>query len=230
MLHRMFADNTNKQSVAFQLRQKRFQLFANMLNDFSATVSILDVGGTQGYWKMMADQSPLLEKVQVTLLNIQREETSVPNFKGVSGDARAMPQFTDKQFDIVFSNSTIEHVGNYLDQKNMANEVARVGKQYYIQTPNRYFPVEPHFVFPFFQFLPISIRVWLVQHFKLGWFPRIPDDKKALAEVRGIRLMTKSEVQALFPDAEIFEEKYFGLTKSFVAYSRKKTKPCRTQR
>jgi hypothetical protein len=138
------------------------------------------------------------------------------------GDARAMPQFTDKQFDIVYSNSTIEHVGNYLDQKNMANEVARVGKQYYIQTPNRYFPIEPHFVFPFFQFLPISIRVWLVQNFKLGWFPKIPDYQKALSEVKDTRLMAKSEVQALFPDAEIFEEKYFGLAKSFVAHSRKK--------
>jgi len=104
----------------------------------------------------------------------------------------------------------------------MANEVARIGKQYYIQTPNRYFPIEPHFVFPFFQFLPISIRVWLVQNFKLGWFPKIPDYQKALLEVTSIRLLTKSEVQVLFPDAEIFEEKYFGLTKSFVAHSRNK--------
>jgi hypothetical protein len=222
MFHRIFADNTNKQSVASQLRQKRFQLFIDMLNNFSTTASVLDVGGTQGYWEMMANGLPLLEKVQVTLLNIQHEETSMPHFRSVAGDARAMPEFTDKQFDIVYSNSTIEHVGNYLDQKNMANEVARVGKQYYIQTPNRFFPIEPHFIFPFFQFLPISIRAWLVQNFKLGWFPKMPDYQKALSEVKGIRLLTKSEVQAFFPDAEIFEEKYLGLSKSFVAYRREK--------
>jgi hypothetical protein len=222
MFHRIFADNSNKQSVATRLRQKRFQLFTDMLNNFSTTVRILDVGGTQGYWEMMANGLPLLDKIQVTLLNIQSQETSMSNFMSVAGDARAMPQFADKQFDIVYSNSTIEHVGNYIDQKNMANEVARIGKQYYIQTPNRYFPIEPHFVFPFFQFLPISIRVWLVQNFKLGWFPKIPDYQKALLEVTSIRLLTKSEVQVLFPDAEIFEEKYFGLTKSFFAHSRNK--------
>jgi hypothetical protein len=104
----------------------------------------------------------------------------------------------------------------------MAGEAARVAKQYYVQTPNRYFPIEPQFVFPFFQFLPIPLRVWLLQNFRLGWFPKTPNYEKALVEVKGIRLMTRSEVQALFPDAEIFEEKYFGLTKSFVAFRRKK--------
>jgi hypothetical protein len=222
MLHRILADITKKESVASRLRRKRFQLFIDILDTIPTTVNVLDIGGTQSYWEMMGGRSSLSEKVQVTLLNIQHQKTSLPNFLSITGDARAMPQFTDKQFDIIHSNSTIEHVGSFFDQKNMAKEVARVGKQYYIQTPNRYFPIEPHFVFPFFQFLPINIRVWLIQNFQLGWFPKIPDRQKALSEVKGIRLMTKTEVQALFPDAEIFEEKYFGLTKSFIAYTRKK--------
>jgi hypothetical protein len=167
-IHRIFVDNTNQQSVASRLRQKRFQLFIDMLNSIPRTVSVLDLGGTQHYWEMMAKGSSLLEKVQVTVLNIQPQKTSVPNFTSVAGDARDMPQCKDKQFDFIHSNSTIEHVGNYLDQKKMADEVARIGKRYYVQTPNRYFPIEPHFVFPFFQFLPIPVRVWLLQHFKLG--------------------------------------------------------------
>lgn len=222
MFHRVFADNRNKKSVASQLRQKRFQLLVDMVNEFPTTVNILDVGGTQDYWTMMANGSPFLEKIKVTLLNLHHQETTMENFSSVAGDARAMPQFSNKQFDIVYSNSTIEHVGNYTDQKRMASEVTRVGRQFYIQTPNRYFPIEPHFVFPFFQFLPINIRIWLVQNYKLGWFPKIPDYQKASAEVKSIRLMTKTEVQALFPGAAIFEEKYFGLTKSFVAHSSKK--------
>lgn len=101
----------------------------------------------------------------------------------------------------------------------MSQEVKRVGKKYYVQTPNLYFPIEPHFIFPLFQFLPVNLRVWLVQHFNLGWCPRIPDRARALREVQEIRLLTKAEMQRLFPDAKIFEEKFFGMTKSFVAYT-----------
>lgn len=219
MVHRTFADNTNRKSVAFQLRQKRFQLFVDMLDKFSTTVNILDIGGTQAYWEILKIDPLISCKLRVTLLNLYQQEIRMDGFNSVIGDARSMPEFRDKQFDIVFSNSTIEHVGNFEDQKNMAEEVVRVGKRYYIQTPNRYFPIEPHFVFPFFQFLPVNVRVWLVQNFKLGWFPKMLDRNKAFTEVNAIRLLTKSEVQALFSEANIFEEKYFGLTKSYIAYN-----------
>jgi 2-polyprenyl-3-methyl-5-hydroxy-6-metoxy-1,4-benzoquinol methylase len=73
-----------------------------------------------------------------------------------------MPQFQNDEFDIVFSNSVIEHVGSYEEQNLMASEVRRVGKRYFIQTPNLFFPIEPHFLFPFFQFLPLDYRVTLI--------------------------------------------------------------------
>jgi hypothetical protein len=101
----------------------------------------------------------------------------------------------------------------------MAAEVRRVGRGYYIQTPNRYFPLEPHFLLPGFQFLPLRLRVWLVRHFSLGWFPRIADARQALAEVAAIRLLSEAEFRALFPGAVIYKERYFGVTKSFVAYT-----------
>jgi len=217
MFHRIFADNTNKKSVSSRLRQKRFQLFMDLLNQMPPIINVLDVGGTQEYWEKMAIDPSLLKRVQVTFINIYELEITSPNFKAIVGDARKMPLFANQQFDIVFSNSTIEHVGDYSDQKRMAEEIIRVGKYYCIQTPNRHFPIEPHFVFPFFQFLPIHLRAWLVQHFKLGWIPKIPDRQKALLKVKSIRLITKPEMKTLFPGAEIFEEKYFGLTKSFTA-------------
>jgi hypothetical protein len=100
----------------------------------------------------------------------------------------------------------------------MAEEVRRVGKRYFVQTPNLYFPIEPHFVFPLFQFLPIWLRVWLVTHFDLGWYAKIPDRDRALKEVSSIRLLTKKKLRKLFPQARIFEEKYLGLTKSYIVY------------
>jgi 2-polyprenyl-3-methyl-5-hydroxy-6-metoxy-1,4-benzoquinol methylase len=79
-----------------------------------------------------------------------------------------MRQFRDHQFDVVYSNSVIEHVGDLDDMRRMAQEIQRVGKRYFLQTPNRYFPIEPHFVFPFFQFLPRPVQISLVQKFRLG--------------------------------------------------------------
>jgi SAM-dependent methyltransferase len=219
MIHRTFADNTNRKSIASQLRQKRFQLFVDMLDKFPSTVNILDIGGTQGYWENLNINPSISGRLKVTLLNLYRQEIRMDDFISVIGDARSMPQFKDKQFDIVYSNSTLEHVGNFEEQKKMAEEIIRIGKRYYIQTPNRYFPIEPHFVFPFFQFLPINVRVWLIQNFRLGWFPKMVDRKRAYTEVNAIRLLTKSEVQALFPEASIFEEKYLGLTKSYIAFN-----------
>lgn len=219
MFHRRFADNTNQDSVASRLRRRRFELFAAMVHALPGVVRILDIGGTQDYWQSMALGTEFLSRVQVTLLNLVPQPVSWPNFTSQVGDARAMPHFSDQQFDLVFSNSTIEHLGGYAAQQEMAAQVRRVGRYYYIQTPNRYFPLEPHFLFPGFQFLPLGVRVWLVQHFSLGWFPRMPDADQALAEVSSIRLLGAAEFKALFPGAVVYKERYLGLTKSFVAYT-----------
>ena len=115
-------------------------------------VRILDVGGTEGYWKMGKLND---DQVFVTLLNLTQVDVTMPNMTSIAGDARKI-QESDLSFDIVFSNSVIEHVGTYKDQMQMAKEVHRIGKHYFVQTPNKYFPLEPHFLFPFFQFLPIT--------------------------------------------------------------------------
>jgi hypothetical protein len=220
MLHRYFADNTNAHSVASRLRRRRFSILLGMLEDAGGSVHILDIGGRAQYWEMMLGGLSLPVEPQITLLNTEALSVSRPSISAVEGDARAMPQYADQQFDIVFSNSTIEHVGDFADQQRMANEVRRVGRQYCIQTPNRHFPIEPHFVFPWFQYLPIPCRVWLVRHFKLGWYPRIRDRRHAEAVVHGIRLLSRAELMRLFPEADLYEERFLGCVKSFVAFRR----------
>jgi len=93
-----------------------------------------------------------------------------------------------------------------------------VGLRYFLQTPYRYFPIEPHFVFPLFQFLPFFIQVYLVQHFNLGWFHRLPEKLEAKNAVRSIQLLSKKEIHLLFPDAHFEDEMLFGLIKSLLAY------------
>lgn len=214
MLKKM-ADNRDEQSLAVQFRKRRFAFFQSLLSRLDRPIHILDIGGTEAYWKTMG--LDFEDQLFITLLNLTQHDVTLPNLTSIVGDARSV-QADNASFDVVFSNSVIEHVGNYQDQLQMAKEVVRVGRRYFVQTPNKYFPLEPHFLFPFFQFLPRWIRVLLLQNFNLGWFVKTPDKAKAREIVEEIRLLSKREFISLFPNASIFQEKVFGMTKSFVAY------------
>ena len=209
-------DNRQLNSLATVLRRKRFALFKALVTSLPRPLKVLDVGGTQIFWETMGFCGE--KGTTVVLLNLREVLVTYQNFYSVVGDARDMRQFEDEEFDVVFSNSVIEHVGDYDDQRRMATEVRRVGKRYFIQTPNRYFPIEPHFLFPFFQFLPLKIRVGLVSHFNLGWYKRVTDREKAFQTVSSIRLLNEKEIMELLPNGAIFREKFLGLTKSFIVY------------
>jgi SAM-dependent methyltransferase len=199
------------------MRRRRFAFFLSLLNGLPRPLRILDVGGTQEFWDMMGGQT--MDEARVTLLNLGAQPVSSPKFESVVGDARDLSRYPDMAFDVVFSNSVIEHLGpDFTDQKRMADEIRRVGKRYFVQTPNRYFPLEPHFLTPGFQFLPVRVRAWLVSNFNVGWYERIPDKAQAKREVESISLLSRRDLQRLFPGAQIYEEKILGLTKSFVAY------------
>jgi hypothetical protein len=212
---RTLADNRDPASVAGHLRQKRFALFQSLLAPIPRPLRILDVGGTQKFWEVM--NFSRATGIEITILNLTAPAVSLPNFVGVKGDARDL-QFENAAFDVVFSNSVIEHVGGPRDQALMAREVQRVGMRYFVQTPNKYFPIEPHFLFPCFQFLPVPVRSWLLQHFHLGWRGRVADPEAARASVNSVRLLTRAELTDLFPEASLFQERLLGLTKSFVVY------------
>lgn len=216
MLFEKIADNRNVKSLAARLRQKRFIFFLSLLSNINYPIKILDVGGVEQFWQVMGYNN--MENVEITLLNIDRALVSGANFKSVQGDALDM-KFPDESFDVVFSNSVIEHVGDMENQHQMVKEINRVAKRYFVQTPNKNFFIEPHFLFPFFQFLPIKLRIWLVMNFNLGWFNREVSPVKARELVESITLLTKKEFLALFPESKLYEEKIFGMTKSFIAYS-----------
>ncbi|MCC5912967.1 MAG: class I SAM-dependent methyltransferase [Balneolaceae bacterium] len=209
-----FSNNRDGSSVSSSMRERRFHLFVHTL-DVTPDHSILDLGGDSATWLGSG-----LEQ-NVTLLNVTnpKQRDLDAGFTCIKGDACDLSLFANQQFDVVYSNSVIEHVGDFDRQKQFAAEAVRVSKKYWIQTPNRFFPVEPHFLFPFFQHLPSSLQKlvalkWPYSHLK-KWNQ---SDEAILDELSRIRLITHIEMKTLFPDAHIMREKFYGLTKSFVAW------------
>jgi hypothetical protein len=210
------ADNTDNRSLATKLRTRRLMFFKELLATIPRPIRILDVGGTQRFWEVMdfTDEPD----THIVIFNLTDTQTTYENLTSVVGDATNMTQFMDNEFDVVFSNSVIEHVGEYDKQSQMAQEVRRVGRRCFIQTPNFFFPIEPHFLFPAYHLLPISMRVWLLRHFNLGWIKREADVDRAREKIENIRLLRKKDILELFPGSKLYEERVLGLVKSFVVY------------
>jgi hypothetical protein len=169
---------------------------------------IIDVGAGWGAaLERFNDTNPI---VAIDLSPQPSDWLSSPNVTVLQGDGTKLP-FADNEFDIAFSNSVIEHVGADL-QPAFAAEVSRVAKRYFVQTPNRYFPIEPHYQLPLFQFLPERARRALNRRFTLGW--------QGKGHWEQIDLLSARDLKTLFPDAEIKRERLFGLTKSLMAVRR----------
>ncbi len=190
------------------------QRFARELA-ITAETRILDIGGTPDCWELIR------VRPRVTLLNTPRAQADLAGAASwVAGDGRALP-FRDAAFDVVFSNSVIEHVGDAASQKRFAAEVARVGRGYWIQTPNRWFPVEQHLLTPFVHWLPRGWQRAVVPRCNL-WSALVrvtPDRRRFYIEhfLKDVRLLSAGQLRALFPGARLIRERFCGVTKSLVA-------------
>ena len=209
------ADVTEAQSLANRFRAQRFAKFLEMCHGHRRPLRIIDVGGTPEFWK----QRGLADNVDfcITLVNLRPEPTTYANISSIHGDATNLHTIANKSFDIAFSNSVIEHLFTFDNQEAMANEMIRVATAYWVQTPNFWFPVEPHFRVVGWQWLPLAIRVWLLQRRKFGYRGGCRDYDQAMKTASEIRLLRRTEMQRLFPGATLWHERFLGLTKSFVA-------------
>lgn len=207
-----------------KFRGKRFSEFLNFINFYNLNkknkISILDVGGTISFWEQMDFINR--QNVEIIILNLKKEEHNpYINIRCIEGNGCDMKEFPDNTFDIVFSNSVIEHVGSFQNQEKMAKEFQRVGKAFFLQTPNYWFPLEPHFLTFGFQFLPVRVRAFLLRRFTLGWYSQNNDYNESIKKANSIRLLTKKQLKKLLPGATIVDEKLFGFTKSFMVYKSK---------
>lgn len=216
---RRLADVDTSGSFSNTRRSRRFEAFAHLIDTLSEQlhrpVRILDVGGTNAFWEQRGWGRR--DDVQIVLVNLDAEAARHENIEPRRGDATDLSEFADGSFDVVFSNSVIEHLETYDRQVAMAREVRRLAPVYWVQTPNFWFPVEPHFLTPAWHWLPVRVRVALLRRRRWGWRGPCPDPELAASLVREVRLMRARELKRLFPDATLKHERIGPLVKSFVA-------------
>ncbi|HEY6255802.1 MAG TPA: class I SAM-dependent methyltransferase [Xanthobacteraceae bacterium] len=204
---------------ANKFRQRRLQRLLTIVDEIIAvrgTCRILDVGGWTGYWQFL---EPLWRDrpIHITMVNLVHVPVPDERFSSLTGDARDLSNFDDLSFDLVHSNSVIEHVGLWRDQRKMAQEVRRLAARYFVQTPNYWFPLEPHLRTPFIHWLPEPWRAEIVKRRACGYHPRAQSYDEARNILDDARLLDAPAMSALFPDAVIERERFAGLTKSLIA-------------
>ncbi|MEU7725028.1 class I SAM-dependent methyltransferase [Streptomyces sp. NPDC040724] len=179
-------------------------------------MSVVDLGGTAEMWL----RAPVRPK-HVHLINLEEHPAELPDWitpeiADVTDPAVAAELSAEGGYDLVFSNSTIEHVGGHSQRRLFVAAVESLAPLHWIQTPYRYFPVEPHFVAPGFQFLPLATRARLVRRWPLV-HSRPDSPESAMNAVINIELLTRTEMRYLFPGSVLLDERVLGVTKSLTA-------------
>ncbi len=221
-IKKWFLGIDNKKSFRMKSRTRRIFPLLQIIESIykrNGLVSIIDLGGTMQYWNIVPSKYLSDNNVTITIVNLPG--SAMPEdqglFRFIQVDACNLSCFEDKSFDISHSNSVIEHVGDWKRMVRFSEELKRVSKNCFCQTPNYWFPIEPHCMTPFFHWLPKPTRLWLVSHFALGHWRKAESTDDAVHIVESARLLNKKMLRALFPDASIVTERLFLIPKSFVA-------------
>lgn len=216
-------------AVSRSARQKRAQMFRDAFA-LDENTRILDLGSENGHHihAVLRGTGVRSKNVYIADINQDLVETGAKRFgfNPVFVNESGPLPFPDGFFDVVYCSSVIEHVTlpkervwreysgrKFRDaakkrQKEFADEIRRLGRKYFVQTPYRHFPVESHSWLPGLGWLPRWLLLPALRFSNAVWVKKTNPDWY---------LMNRREMSELFPDAKILEEKSLGLTKSLIA-------------
>src|SRR5262245_1233581 len=97
-----------------------------------ADMTVVDLGGTPSWW----ERAPVRPQ-HVTIVNLTAPEPAPPWITQYQADACTF----EGAFDLVLSNSVLEHVGGHAQRCRFAETVQALAPKHWIQTPYRYFPI-----------------------------------------------------------------------------------------
>lgn len=203
---------SDARSISTRMRARRWAMLGHRFPDLSE-MRVLDLGGTVDSWRL----APARPR-QLVLLNPTAQELDVPWATAVVGDACDPPaSLASEHFDLVYSNSVLEHIGGHSQRERFAEVVQNAAERHWVQTPYRYFPIEPHWVFPWFQHLPPTVQTVVSRAWPLGNYSAIKTREETLPHVLDIELVGMAQMRHYFPQSEILRERVLGLTKSLIA-------------
>jgi len=146
--------------ILLRFREFFFKVFEDNIA-YTKDTKVLDIGTTGS----ITDQDNIFIKKfkyknNLTCLsdqNLDNLKSIYPEMTFIQSDGRNT-DLEDNSFDVVHSNATIEHVGTSEQQINFLKECIRVSKKYvFLQTPNKFFPIEFHTKIPLLHFFPDSV-------------------------------------------------------------------------
>lgn len=205
--------------LSYISRKRKLELFYNVIGPSEQT-QILDVGGEVnprgGSDLQFIDSYPWkknLEAVNLSSEHVSRIKKHYPEVDARVGDALSLP-WPDKYFDIVYSNAVIEHVGDFENQKKMATEIMRVGKRWFVTTPNRWYPFEFHLRLPFVTWLPGYGYLWAGRIISYNHV-----HKKYMFGIKhdGLRLLTARKLKLCFPNSKIIKQRVTFMAETLIA-------------
>ena len=129
----------------------------------------------------------------------------------VIGNAVKM-NFQNDAFDIVHTNATIEHVGSYQNQISLIRETVRVSKKYvFIQTPNRFYPIDFHTTLPLIHWLPKNLHRKILKFLGLNFY----------ASEENLNLLSENDLKNICDELnlkkfKIIRHKLFFLTSNLI--------------
>lgn len=153
-----------------------------------------------------------ISAINLSPLHIEKIKKTYPEIDARTGDACNLP-YADKSFDVVFSNAVIEHVGSYEHQKQMASEIMRVGKSWFVTTPNRWYPYEFHMRLPFVTWLPNHGYGWAS---KLISYNHVMKRYQSGLDRSDLRLMTAIELAACFSNSRIVKSRITFMAETLI--------------
>jgi hypothetical protein len=203
----------NPDSLGGRRREERARWLVETFPDL-AQMSVIDLGGRIPTWQ----RAPVRPK-HVHVVNMEPSRTDIPDWAEFDlGDACALPaHIAGRRYDLVFANSVIEHVGGHERRERFADSVHQLSDAHWVQTPYRYFPIEPHWMAPGMQFMPVAARAQLARQWPLS-YGRGKSRDTALRTVLGVELLDRTQFRYYFPDSLIRTETILGVPKSLIAY------------
>lgn len=198
-------------SLSGRARARRWTRFSEVFPDISE-MRVLDLGGTPMSWRTAP-----VRPAALTIVNLVPQESDDSALKVVQANACELPdELRGENFDLVYSNSLLEHLGGHVQRQRLVDNVHHCADRHWVQTPYRYFPVEPHWLFPGFQWLPYSARIAVSQRWNRGCV-KTYTRAEAEVQVNEIDLVGIAQMRMYFPDSTVWCERFAGLVKSLVA-------------